>query len=239
MLSSVTLSSLLLLPLAYQVYSAVTTLNNGQQMGYGSVGNFNWQASGVLEQGGCPPSVKISQCYTLELTNDPTKELDPGSTSPRQRIEFLAPGASAGQAYTYTWKYDLSSVTGTSTSFFHLMQLFSRDSGSPVVTLDAVKDTVAIRDYANGCPRSGCPSIPLDSFTNRTTLHTMKVKFGPSGSLNYAITDSSSGAKLLTYKVTEAIGSSSTSLKFGTYRSAYDGMTVSLAYLGDWTQKSG
>lgn len=35
---------------------------------------------------GCPSSVKIDNCLTLQETNDPTKMLDNGA--PKQRIEF-------------------------------------------------------------------------------------------------------------------------------------------------------
>jgi hypothetical protein len=93
-----------------------TVLANGTSMQYSSSplpNGLNWQASGYvwfvaqgqssniflyqtiplcrfLQRGGCSSTKQlIKDCYELRLTNDPSMQLDPGSATPRQRIEFL------------------------------------------------------------------------------------------------------------------------------------------------------
>lgn len=89
----------------------------------------------VLEHGGCTPRQLISDCYELSLSSNPTRQLDPGGATPRQRIEFLTahqPGSltryflvlplthihiSAGASWNYQWRsYVPSSVTGNGES---------------------------------------------------------------------------------------------------------------------------
>ncbi|KAJ6620779.1 hypothetical protein B0H10DRAFT_2020583 [Mycena sp. CBHHK59/15] len=95
------------------------------------------------------------------------------SDSPRQDIEFLTSGATDGTSWSYKWKYYLSSQTGTTDHFFHLMQILTRGgTGGPVITLNAAAGKVAIQDTVRGCPTAGCPYIALDDFTDRMTPHT-------------------------------------------------------------------
>jgi len=137
-------------------------------------------SSGVLIHG-YKDSVKypinIDDCYRITLTSDATKQLDEGHLdSPRQRNEFKSPHAYDGEKYEWSWKSYLSSKTGTSNSFFHLWQIVSRGgTGGPRVTMDAVKDTVSIKDITGqGCPSSGCPSIALSSYTDKTMINTIQ-----------------------------------------------------------------
>ncbi|KAI0795130.1 hypothetical protein C8Q75DRAFT_530421 [Abortiporus biennis] len=157
--------------------------------------------------------------------------------SPRQRNEFLTAKSADGTSVTYSWKYYLSSQVGTSTHFFHLMQVFSDGQGEPVVTLDAVNGQLAIVDVARGCTTNKCPAVAISQFTDRTTLHTIKVTFGPNGKLNYAITNADTGASILSYSATGAMGSGGSYVKFGTYRATFAGMTAVNAVVGDF--KSG
>ncbi|KAF7365428.1 hypothetical protein MVEN_00415700 [Mycena venus] len=228
--------------------SARTQLTDGtagkiiEGPGFTTMGALQWQSSGVLWDG-CTDSaahpINISTCFALQLSADPTKNLqDDSSDSPRQRIEFLTAGAADGTSWSYQWKYYLSSQTGTTNHFFHLMQILTRGgSGGPVITLNAAAGKVAIQDTVRGCPAAGCPSIALNEFTDRTTTHSMTVTYGPSGSVKYTVKDSATSKTLLTYSATGSMGTESTSLKFGTYRLAVAGMTVSLAAVGDFSEK--
>lgn len=197
-------------------------------------------SSGILLVGECGKGLAISDCYSLELSGDPSKNLqDRDVDSPRQRIEFWTPGVADGTTQKFKWRFYLSSQTKTTKNFFHLMQVLSRGDGGPIVTLDAVNDRIMIKDYKRDCDVTGCPSIPLDRFTDRTTVHFVTVTFGPKGSLEYVIEDAADeSVALLSYSVKGAMGSDSSSIKFGTYRLAVDGMTKSLAYAGDFVDES-
>ncbi|KAK7062609.1 hypothetical protein VNI00_000097 [Paramarasmius palmivorus] len=115
------------------------------------------------------------------------------------------------------------------------MQVLTRGgNGGPVVTLDAVKGQIAIKDEVRDCAQTKCPSIPLSDFTDRTTVHFVTVTYGSQGSLRYVVQDADNGhMELLRYQVTGEMGEDA-SIKFGTYRAAVEGMTVSRAALGDF-----
>ncbi|KAK0244498.1 hypothetical protein EDD85DRAFT_978669 [Armillaria nabsnona] len=176
---------------------------------------LSWQSSGILLVDKCGKGITISDCYSLELSGDPSKNLqDREFDSPRQRIEFWTPGAADGTTQKFKWRFSLSPQTKTTKNFFHLMQ-----------------------DYKRDCDVTDCPSIPLDRFTDRTTVYF--VTFGPKGSIEYVIKDAADeSVALLSYRVKGAMGSDSSSIKFGTYRLAVDGMTKSLAYAGDFVDES-
>ncbi|KAK0222108.1 hypothetical protein IW262DRAFT_1271895, partial [Armillaria fumosa] len=158
--------------------------------------------------------IAISDCYSLELSGDPNKNLqDYHADSPRQRIEIWTPGVADGTTQKFKWRFYLSSQTKTTKNFFHLMQVLSRGDGGPIVTLDAVNDSIMIKNYKRDCDVTGCPSIPLDRFTDRTTVHF--VTFGPKGSINYVIKDAADeSVALLSYNVKGAMGSESSSYVF-------------------------
>ncbi|PBK97987.1 hypothetical protein ARMGADRAFT_922172, partial [Armillaria gallica] len=178
----------------------------------------------------CGKGIAISDCYSLELSGDPSKNLqDRDLDSSRQRIEFLTLGVADRTTQKFKWRFYLSSQTKTK-NFFHLMQVLSRGDSGPIVTLDAVSDRIMIKDYKRDCDVTGCPSIPLDRFTDRTTVHFVTVTFGPKGSVEYVIKDAADeSVALLSYSVKGAMGTAMlSSIKFGTYRLAVDGMTKSL-----------
>ncbi|TRM63166.1 hypothetical protein BD626DRAFT_583624 [Schizophyllum amplum] len=230
------LITLLLSTLACTAAPSQTTLNDGKQLRNGKIGQLTWEASGVLKTPCTDSKIAIGSCYSLSLSKDPNTNLDTNHLdSPRQRNEFRVPHGAAGETRTYSWKMYLYSSTGSGSSFFHLMQVLDYVTLQPVVTLDARKGNVQI-ESSTLC-KSGCPKIPMSAFTDRTTLHTMTITYGPSGSISYKIVDVSSKKTLLTYSAKGALGSSKTAVKFGTYRSAYSGMTAALAGVGDYTQQ--
>jgi hypothetical protein len=119
----------------------------------------------------------------MYLTSDPASELDTNHLdSPRQRNEFHFPQVEAGTAFTYTWKQYLYSSTGTGSTWFHLMQAFGVVEDSPLVTLDAVSDTLRIKDYVRGtggssCGSVVCPKTDLASYQGMTMTH--HISYGP------------------------------------------------------------
>ncbi|KAJ3890758.1 hypothetical protein GG344DRAFT_77567 [Lentinula edodes] len=216
--------------------SSQTQLASGSAIEYGKVSNsLSWQASGPLYSGCNLSGVKISDCYQLTLSSVATQNLeDYGSSTPRQRTEFLTASAAVGTTHKYQWSYFLKSPVGTSTHFFHLMQLFSRDDGGPILTLDAINGVIAIKDNYRDCSKTGCPSIPLSTFTDKTTIHTVAVTYGSSnGSFKYVITDSATSNVLLSYSASGNMGGNA-SIKFGTYRLAVSNMKSSVAAVGDF-----
>ncbi|KAJ6493381.1 hypothetical protein C8R45DRAFT_900784 [Mycena sanguinolenta] len=216
-----------------------TIINDGTSEGSGTIEGLTWQATGVLSQG-CTEST-IIDCYSLFLSSDPTTQLDPGfPSSPRQRDEFHFPTLALGASFSYTWKQYLYASTGTSTSFFHLMQLFDDTAGEPVITLDAVSGTVVIHDYVRGngeasCGAAACPTTNITNYHGTTTTHTISGKTGPSGSVKYKVTRDDNGLEVISYSATGAMGTGVGYVKFGIYRAAFEGMTTANAVVGDWT----
>jgi hypothetical protein len=79
----------------------------------------------------------------------------------------------------------------------------------PVITLDARNQKVFIDDmFDQGCSTgTTCPSIPLSSFVDRTTLHRVTVTFGHKGHFLYTIQDTDNGNKqLLKYETKGIMG---------------------------------
>jgi hypothetical protein len=73
----------------------------------------------------------------MTLSSNPNANLEPGNWSPRQRDELHFPPQADGSTYTYQWKQYLASGTGSTSHFFHLMQIFSTKDNGPIITLDA------------------------------------------------------------------------------------------------------
>jgi hypothetical protein len=161
---------------------------------------------GLLYSGcSAPVSQQISNCYTLFLTSNYKKQLDPGYPTPRQRVEFRGLNAPDNSTFKYTWKYFLGSSVGTTQDFFHLMQVFSTGDDGPIVTLDAVNGKAQIKDYYRPCGSTSCPSIPLAGFAGQVTYHTMTLTCGPAGMLNYVIKDGG-GNTLISYASSGTMG---------------------------------
>lgn len=220
---------------------ALVQLADGKSVQSGKFNSqLSWQASGILWQGCTDSAIAITDCYTVSLSSDPNANLDPSPGALRQRIEFLTPGAADGTTHKFKWRYYLPSTVSTSNHFFHIMQLLSRGGGAgPVITLDASNGQIVVRDYKRDCTTTGCPSIPLSSFTDRTTAHFVTVTYGPNGRFDYVIKDvDNQSRQLLRYTVTGEMGSSSSSIKFGTYRATFEGMTPVKASMGDFVDQS-
>ena len=73
---------------------------------------------------------------------------------------------------------------------------FSTGDSGPVFTADIRGTNLELDDVHGG---TTVASTPLTNIYERTLQHTLTVEYGPTGSINYAITDASSGAKLLSY----------------------------------------
>lgn len=86
-------------------------------------------------------------------------------------------------------------------------------------------------DPIRGC--TSCASVPISSFTGRTVQHTLIVKFGSAGTLNYVAKDVSNGKQLLSYSAKGQMGSSA-SIKAGAYRAVANGMSAVTSYVGDF-----
>ncbi|KAF8313836.1 hypothetical protein DL93DRAFT_1125129 [Clavulina sp. PMI_390] len=212
-------------------------LADGTSMQYSSASlpnGLKWQASGFLQHGGCSSGKQfITDCYEMRLVADPAQQLDPGSASPRQRIEFLTAHQADGSKWHYVWRsYVPNYVTG-STTFFHLMQIFSTATGGSIFFLDIIKNMVYIKDVVAGVYAA---SAPLSSFENRPLQHTMNITYGPSGNIWYSVTDSQTNAPIISFSKTGGIGSGGTYLKFGAYRATYQGESSVKAWYGDFVQ---
>lgn len=214
-------------------------LSDGSGLKSGQIdGTLAWQSTGVLYKG-CSSSkdhpILIKDCYTLSLSSDPTKNLDPDHLdSPRQKIEFSTRKGSAGETHKFRWRYYLSSQTGSASPFFHIMQLISRGGSStgPLVTADIVNGKVFVNDNVRG--GADRPFMALEDYTDRTTLHEVSVTYGDKGSFKYTVKSITDNDKLLlTYEAIGFMGHDA-SIKCGAYRKAVSGMTVVRAAVGDF-----
>jgi len=247
MFPDIAISTLAILPFLFPLTSAaaataaVTQLSDGKTIEYGmsglATGLFEWQASGILTQG-CTLSTAISGCYGISLTSDPNSQLDTHfPDSPRQRMEFRTNGYPSGSRYSFTWKQYLPTSVTTSTHFFHLMQVFDEVQDGPILTLDAVSNQMSFTDFVGDKCADDCPAVALDSYNGRTTLHSLQITFGPNGQFDYFISDAVTGDEIMEYHTAGQFGTSSTYVKYGTYRATFSGMSTISAAVGDFTQK--
>ncbi|KAL1741108.1 hypothetical protein HDZ31DRAFT_46134 [Schizophyllum fasciatum] len=225
--------------LAFAMYVSATRLNDGSKLAYGRAFNnqAQWQMTGVLDYPcmGEFANLGIADCYQFSLSADGTQNLDTKHlNSPRQRDEFRANNAGAGEERTYSWKEYVAPQTGTGSNFFHLMQVFDAVRGAPVVTLTARKGAIGVESETL-CGGACGEGAAWGDYTGRTTLHTMRITFGPSGSMSYNVEDAATGESILSSDLSGALGSSTTYVKFGTYRKVYDGMTDVVAAAGDFS----
>ncbi|KAJ7133699.1 hypothetical protein C8R43DRAFT_1205961 [Mycena crocata] len=207
------------------------TLNAGSGFKIGKVGDMTWAASGILTKG-CPSS-SISNCYGMYLSNNASAMLDTEHLdSPRQRNEWHFPSVASGQSFSYSWKQYLDTATGSSTHFFHLMQVFGASEGNPIVALDALKGKLQIVDYTNPACGSSCPQAALSNYLGKYATHSISGKFGPSGGLTYTV--AGPNGKIVSYSKTGGLGKAGGYIKFGTYRLTFSPMTTVNTMVGDW-----
>ncbi|KAF7980787.1 hypothetical protein HWV62_36855 [Athelia sp. TMB] len=154
------------------------TLANGNSMQYGTLPNgLNWQASGVLIKGGCSSTVQfIKDCYELELGSATNKQLDPGFSTPRQRIEFQTPSQNDGTSWKYTWR-----------SYYQKYDTFF---------LDILQSGVSLKDVKAGAVVA---TTSVASMLGTPLQHTLTVTYGPAGSINYSIVNSQTQKSIFKY----------------------------------------
>lgn len=90
------------------------------------------------------------------------------------------------------------------------MQVFDELADGPVLTLDAVKNTLGFTDFVGDKCGDACPSAAFSAYEGKTTVHSMKITFGEEGSIDYKVTDASGGAEIISYSASGQFGSNST-----------------------------
>lgn len=88
-----------------------------------------------------------------------------------------------------TWKFHLHPFLPSSSKFFHLMQLFSREASGFVVALGFVQNKIRIASQlppslgpdGNSLP---LPEIPVEQYWGRTVHHRCVVRWGQGGSVD-------------------------------------------------------
>ncbi|GAA5971088.1 hypothetical protein JCM21900_000393 [Sporobolomyces salmonicolor] len=215
------------------------TLSNGESFASGKIDTeVRWQSSGVILPF-CLNGNVIKKCWTLQ-ENAKGQRAETRGTA-RQRIEFLSwPPAKTGSKWHYSWKYHLSEGIGSSNHFFHLTQLFSRSARGFILALDLLDGRIQIVDSdSSRCGRDSgkaCPSLSVEDYWGRTTLHDLRVEYGEEGSVDYTILDLShpSHPTLLHYSFSDSSVPGRGSLKTGLYRAVVDGATTAEALVGDF-----
>ncbi|KIY51961.1 hypothetical protein FISHEDRAFT_70197 [Fistulina hepatica ATCC 64428] len=188
---------------AAQTLASLTVLNaggatNDTNFGATADGLLQWQATGLLYDGCDDDKITIDTCYSFELTDDPSEEVD--TDLGEQFVMFVTEQAAAGDVFVFTWKYYLSSTVGTSTDTVALAQIYSR-SGSPSI--------IGGLSAAHGLIRSRTASAtarPVHVHRLNGKINN-RVTFGNSGSLKYTITNAETNAQLLQYSATGNMGS--------------------------------
>lgn len=89
------------------------------------------------------------------------------------------------------WNFHLGPSIPSSSKFFHMTQLFSREQGGFVVALGLVNGKIKISSQLppligpDGAPVPQ-PEVPVERYWGRTTYHRMVVRWGPGGSVDCA-----------------------------------------------------
>ncbi|GAA5981562.1 hypothetical protein JCM11641_004098 [Rhodosporidiobolus odoratus] len=202
------------------------------------VKGVKWQASGLLEEGCNLPGHSVNVQRPLTIHMGP-----PGTTidaKGRQRTEILSwPPSAPGETWIYKWRFHLHGPLPTSSKFFHLTQLLSRESGGFVVALGLVNGKVKISSIlpplldAAGQPLP-LPELPAEQYWNRTVYHRAVVKWGPGGSVDYTVADTATDELLLRYAVNADVPAKG-SVKCGLYRAHV--CSTATAVVGDFVFK--
>jgi hypothetical protein len=111
----------------------------------------------------------------------------------RQRTEILSwPPAASSETWSYSWRFHLAGPLPTSSKFFHLTQILSREQGGFVVALGLVQNKFRISsqlppllDPVTGQPLP-LPEMDAANFYNRTTYHSATVQWGAGGFVDCA-----------------------------------------------------
>ncbi|GAA5918838.1 hypothetical protein JCM1841_002764 [Sporobolomyces salmonicolor] len=184
------------------------TLSNGESFDSGKIDTeVRWQSSGVILPF-CLKGNEIKKCWTLQEDA----------------------------------KGQMAETRGTARQnhFFHLTQLFSRSARGFILALDLLDGRIQIVDSdSSRCGRdagTACPSVSVEDYWGRTTLHDLRVEYGEAGSVDYTILDLShpSHPTLLHYSFSDSSVPGRGSLKTGLYRAVVDGATTAEALVGDF-----
>ncbi|GAA5859820.1 hypothetical protein JCM1840_006469 [Sporobolomyces johnsonii] len=214
-------------------------LSNGKSFHSGKINKeLRWQSSGVILPF-CLKADDIKKCWTLQ--EEAKGQMAETSGTARQRIEFLSwPPAKTGSKWHYSWKYHLSEGVGSSNHFFHLTQLFSRSTDGFILALGLLDGRIQIvdsdRSRCGPDADKACPSLRVEDYWGRTTLHDLQVEYGDEGSVDYTIVDLSqpSHPTLLHYSFSDSSVAGRGSLKTGLYRAVVEGATAAEAMVGDF-----
>lgn len=221
-----------------------TVLASGSEVVVGTLPDWSliFRASGYLAKGGCPASAGIATCYVQKLSATATENLDPdlSSDGPSQS-NFVSTAAleATGAVTKFTFKLALdATLTTPSASPVPIVQVVSKEpvdgQGSATkVFFDVRNNQAGIYAFSD----TPVVSVPLSSFTGKTTLQTWTIKGGPQGYADIDIKDANTGASILTYTVDQANTVDSYRLRVGPIRLANSGSPY-IAYFGDWSAES-
>ncbi|KAG8691934.1 hypothetical protein FRC11_004863 [Ceratobasidium sp. 423] len=185
-----------------QVLAAGTSTVSGNLPDY----NLTFRASGYLAKDDCPASVGITICYAAKLSSKPNENLDNGigGTDAYTQSNFVTTGAleATGNTTKFTFKYFIDSVLETPSAYeMKLIQVVSKE---PVADGSLTKVWFDVRNNKAGIyafdETNPVVSVPLSSFTSKTTLHTWVVKGGNEGYVDIDIKDATTGASILNYR---------------------------------------
>lgn len=222
-----------------------TVLADGSKVVVGSLPDWSliFRASGYLAKGGCPASVGITTCYVQKLSAKATENLDPDlSSDGSSQSNFISTAAleATGAVTKFTFKFFLDpALTTPSSSPVPIVQVVSKEpvdgQGSATKVWFDVKDNKAgVYAFSDAVP---VVSVPLSSFTGRTTLQTWTIKGGPQGYVDIDLKDSETGAFIFQYRVNQASTVDSYRLRVGPIRLASSGSPYT-AYFGDWSAQA-
>jgi hypothetical protein len=74
---------------------------------------------------------------------------------------------------------------------------FSAGDGAPAYFSNLLTNTLEFTDYQTG---ETLASVPVAQTLGRPLQHTLYVTYGPGGSVNYVISDTSTGTSILSYQ---------------------------------------
>lgn len=129
------------------------------------------------------------------------------SVLPCVSVLLIHTGVPAG-ASTFFHIMQMSVYTGPPKLFFVINNScplsFSATDGAPVYFLDILKNGVSFKDATT---ESVLATASLASILATPLQHTLTVTYGPTGSLNYVITNSQTGASIFKYSMKGHVGS--------------------------------
>ncbi|KAF8610614.1 hypothetical protein BDV93DRAFT_550417 [Ceratobasidium sp. AG-I] len=221
-----------------------TVLAGGANVVVGTLPDWSliFRASGYLAKGGCPASASITTCYVQKLSAKATENLDPdlSTNGPSQTNLVSTTSLDATGAVTkFTFKLFIDPALKTpGSSPVPIVQVVSKEpvdgqGAATKVFLDVRNNVAGIYAFSN----APVVSIPLSSFSGKTTLQTWTIKGGPQGYADIDIKDAKTNASILKYRVNQANTVDSYRLRIGPAPRLANSGSAYIAYFGDWTAK--